>query len=730
MSTTPAADAQTTSPTRVVTLNVTGMTCASCVGRVEKKLQKLPGVRASVNLALARARVEVSSEVSDAELVATVEKAGYDASLRAPGTPEQSETVSAPSSDPLLPRLITAAACTAIVMPVSMIPALHFPFWQPTIALLTTLVATYCAWPFHAKALINLRHGTSTMDTLVSLGVSAAYALSLWALWRGAGDHLYFESAAVITTLVLAGRCAQDRALASAADGVRALSLAGAKQARLLEPGSDGQPVERLVPASELVVGDTFAVLPGEKIATDGTVIAGSSAIDRSLLTGESLPEDVSAGDTVEGATVNTVGRLVVRATRVGEDTQLAQIARLVEEAQTSKAPIQHLVDRISAIFVPTVIALSLFTGLGWFFAGAGWEAAFATAVSVLVIACPCALGLATPTAIMVGTGRGAKLGILVRSAHALEESRAVDTVVFDKTGTLTRGEMQLTRMAVRAGWQEDAALRLAAAVEAHSNHPIARAITSAWQGEVPAAQDAQAQAGDGVSAVVAGKKVRLRSLRQAETLPQELTESAEAAARAGETLSLLEVDGEACALFGCGDTLRESSAAIVAALREQGVTPVLATGDNLAAAHKVAAATGISEVHAKLTPADKLRLVNELRSQGRHVAMLGDGINDTAALAAADLGVALGSGTDAAIANGDIVLSGGDIALLPKAFGLSRATVNTIRWNLLWAFIYNLVAIPLAVAGLLNPMIAGAAMACSSLFVVANSLRLRGWDL
>ncbi|MBV7411363.1 cadmium-translocating P-type ATPase [Dermabacteraceae bacterium TAE3-ERU27] len=730
MPATPAENSQIAFPTRTVTLNVTGMTCASCVGRVEKKLEKLPGVQASVNLALARARVEAPSEVSDEDLVAAVEKAGYEASLRAPGQPERGESESVQSADPLLPRLITAAACTALVMPVSMIPALHFPHWQPVVALLTTLVATYCAWPFHTKALTNLRHGTSTMDTLVSLGVSAAYGLSLWALWRGAGDHLYFESAAVITTLVLAGRYAQDRALSSAADGVRALSLAGAKQARLLEPGSDGQTSERLISASELVVGDTFAVLPGEKIATDGTVVEGSSAIDRSLLTGESLPENVSVGDAVEGATVNTVGRLVVRATKVGEDTQLAQIARLVEEAQTSKAPIQHLVDRISAVFVPTVIALSLFTGVGWFLSGAGWEEAFTTAVSVLVIACPCALGLATPTAIMVGTGRGAKLGILVRSAHALEESRTVDTVVFDKTGTLTRGEMKLTRVTVRTGWQEDEALRLAAAVEAHSSHPIALAITSAWQGEVPAAQDAQAQAGDGVSAVVSGKKVRLRSLQRTEKLPSELAAHATEAERTGETLSLLEVDGEICALFSCGDTLRENSAEIVSSLRKQGVTPVLATGDNLAAANKVAAATGISQVHAKLTPADKLRLVDELRSQGRHVAMLGDGINDTAALAAADLGVALGSGTDAAIANGDIVLSGGDIALLPKAFGLSRATVNTIRWNLVWAFVYNLVAIPLAVAGLLNPMIAGAAMACSSLFVVANSLRLRNWDL
>ncbi|GAB2536337.1 heavy metal translocating P-type ATPase [Brachybacterium huguangmaarense] len=762
---------------RRVDLDISGMTCASCVARVEKKLHREGASAAAVNLALERATVTVpAGGPSDEQLVAAVEKGGYGATVRRrPGEagPESAmptdasagaERTASEQADALRRTLVSAAFSVPVVL-LSMVPALQFPGWQWAVLALTTPVVTYCAWPFHRAAAVNLRHGSTTMDTLVSLGVAAAYLWSLWAMLFGgagmigmrmdfswapalAGGHheIYFESAAVITTLILLGRWAQARAVHRSAEALRTLLDLGAKDATVLELDPDGRTVERTVPIARVRVGDVFVARPGEKIATDGVVVAGRSAVDRSMLTGESLPVEVVEGDAVAGATVNADGRLEVRATHVGADTQLAHIARMVEEAQTSKAPVQHLVDRVSAVFVPIVISLSLATLAGWLLTGHGAEQAFTAAVAVLIIACPCALGLATPTAIMVGTGRGAELGVLIRSAEALEATRAIRTIVLDKTGTLTTGAMAVRDVAVAQGVNPAGALAAAAAVERGSEHPIARAVVAAAEADTSTdgaaarlgaltVDGVTALAGSGVRGDVAdgtthgtpARRVEVLRVDADDDLPADLADAVARAAEDGATVCAVRVDGRAVAVIALGDTIRPETPAALAELRSLGIRPVLATGDSEAAARRTAAELGIEEVRARVTPEDKLRLVESLQARGDgQVAMAGDGINDTAALARADLGIAMGTGTDAAMASGDMVASDGSITAVPTAIRLARATLRTIRWNLFWAFVYNVVAIPLAMLGLLGPLVAGAAMAFSSVFVVTNSLRLR----
>lgn len=779
---------------RTVSLNITGMTCAACVSRVEKRLNRVSdhdAVQAAVNLALNRASVRVSDpSITDEDLVAAVEKGGYGASVRTAAPPGQSnsssatepngalgtaeagaaDTASAERAD-LRRRTLFSAALSIPVLILSMIPALQFPGWQWVVFVLTTPVVLWAAWPIHRAALVNLRHGAGTMDTLVSMGVSAAYLWSIWAmLFGGAGEigmrmdmsitpalsggaahggmhEIYFESAAVIVTLILVGRWAQARAVDQSAAAIRALADLGANSATLLDMDASGRTVEHEVPISAVQVGDLFITRPGETIATDGVVVDGASAVDASMLTGESIPVDVTEGSEVVGATINTSSRITVRATHVGADTQLARIAKLVEEAQSSKAPVQRLVDRISAVFVPIVIAVALITLAAWALTGHSWEQAFTAAVAVLIIACPCALGLATPTAIMVGTGRGARLGVLIRSAQALEASREVSQIVMDKTGTITTGDMSLAALTAVPTMDEARLLQLVATAEGGSEHPIARAIVRAAQ---EAAKDAAAAesasrfelisssvtAGQGLTARVQNAdggehEVQVERLTGAGAdsgLPTTLHAQAAQAAKAGHTTSLIRVDGAVVGLVEIADTVKANARSVIGALRSMGVRPIMATGDNPQAAAHMADQVGIpaANVHAEMTPEGKLRLVRALREQGEHVAMVGDGINDTAALAESDLGIAMGTGTDAAMASGDIVLSAGDIAAIPTALQLSRATLRTIRWNLFWAFIYNVIAIPLAALGFLGPLIAAAAMAFSSVFVVTNSLRLR----
>ncbi|MET7594525.1 MULTISPECIES: heavy metal translocating P-type ATPase [unclassified Streptomyces] len=740
--------------TAEVELAIGGMTCASCAARIEKKLNRMDGVEATVNYATEKAKVSYrGQDVSVADLIATVEATGYTAAEPAPPHTGPGRDGAAPGEAdelrPLRQRLVTAVVLAVPVVAMAMIPALQFEYWQWLSLTLAAPVVTYAAWPFHRAAITNARHGAATMDTLISVGTSAAFLWSLWALFLGSAGtpgmthpfeftvgrsdgagNIYLEAAAGVTAFILAGRYFEARSKRRAGAALKALLELGAKEVTVLRQGR-----ERLVPVGELRAGDRFLVRPGEKIATDGTVVEGTSAVDASMLTGESVPVEVGPGDTVTGATLNAGGRLVVEATRVGADTQLARMARLVEDAQNGKAAAQRLADRISAVFVPVVIALALGTLGFWLGNGAGLTAAFTAAVAVLIIACPCALGLATPTALMVGTGRGAQLGILIKGPEVLESTRRVDTILLDKTGTVTTGRMTLLAVHATPATSEAEVLRLAGALEHASEHPVARAVvTGATERGVtlPVPEDFANVAGLGVQGVVDGHAVlvgRERLLREwSMSLPAQLERARAVAEAAGRTAVAVAWDGEARAVLEVADAVKDTSAEAVRRLRALGLTPVLLTGDNRAVAESVAAEVGIDEVIAEVMPEDKVAVVERLQAEGRSVAMVGDGVNDAAALARADLGLAMGTGTDAAIEAGDLTLVRGDLRVAADAIRLSRRTLGTIRSNLFWAFAYNVAALPLAAAGLLNPMIAGAAMAFSSVFVVGNSLRLRGF--
>ena len=719
----------TTAGRAEIELSISGMTCASCAARIEKKLNRMDGVAATVNFATEKARVAVGPGIGVADLIATVERTGYTARVPEPPRPRAGAAAEAGEPDGLRRRLLITAALSVPVIIVSMVPALQFRDWAWLAFALTIPVVTYGGWPFHRAAWAGLRHGAATMDTLVSLGTLAAFGWSAWAL--PLGRTMYLETAAGVTTFILLGRYLEARARRRAGSALRALLELGARDVTVLRDGR-----EERVPVAQLTVGDRFVVRPGEKIATDGTVLEGSSAVDAAMLTGESVPAEVGPGDRVTGATVNAGGRLVVEATSVGADTQLARMARLVEQAQHGKAAAQRLADRISAVFVPVVIGIALLTLGGWLVVDGNPAAAFTAAVAVLIIACPCALGLATPTALMVGTGRGAQLGILIRGPEALESTRAIDTVVLDKTGTVTTGAMSLVAVHVAAGVDRGLALRLAGAVEHASEHPIARAIAAAAlreAGTLPAVDQFESRPGRGVQGVaeghliVAGRPDLLADWAQ--PLPAELDAARQRAERAGRTAIAVGWDGQARAVLEVADTVRPTSARAVAELRALGLTPVLLTGDNQAVARSVAAEVGIDEVIAQVLPEDKAAVVAGLQARGQVVAMIGDGVNDAPALAQADLGLAMGTGTDAAIEAADLTLVRGDLRVAADAIRLSRRTLATIKGNLGWAFGYNLAALPLAALGLLNPMIAGAAMAFSSVFVVSNSLRLRGFQ-
>ncbi|MEO3861940.1 heavy metal translocating P-type ATPase [Acrocarpospora sp. B8E8] len=796
---------------QAIELSITGMTCASCANRIERKLNKLDGVSATVNYATEKATVHAAPGVPTETLINEVRKAGYDASLPAPKTPEAPDDLA-----PLRQRLIISIVLSVPVIAMAMIPALQFDYWQWLSLTLAAPVVAYGGWPFHRAAWTNLRHGAATMDTLVSLGTLAAFGWSIWALFLGtagmpgmthpfafviergdASANIYLEAAAGVTAFILTGRYFEARAKRRAGSALRALLDLGAKDVAVLRDGR-----EIRVPTDQLAVGDLFVVRPGEKIATDGVVEEGGSAVDISMLTGEPVPADVGPGDPVTGATLNTSGRLVVRATRVGADTKLAQMAALVEAAQAGKAQVQRLADRISGVFVPIVIALAVATLGFWLGTGGGAAAAFTAAVAVLIIACPCALGLATPTALLVGTGRGAQLGILIKGPEVLESTRAVDTIVLDKTGTVTEGKMTLIDVIPAPGENRDEALSFAAALEHASEHPIAKAITASFRA-LPAglgktntaAQSARPEAGKantatlralpthpdigeanatslpaevgkaiatslpaprkpidaepsrattlrvlpspegfanleglGVRGVVDGHSVLVGRPELVGSLPPELEVAVADAQAAGRTAVTVGWDGKARAVITVADTVKPTSAEAVSNLRALGLTPILLTGDNQAAAREVAAEVGINQgdVIADVLPADKVDAVKRLQAQGRVVAMVGDGVNDAAALAQADLGLAMGTGTDAAIQAADLTLVRGDLRVAADAIRLARRTLRVIKGNLFWAFAYNVAALPLAALGLLNPMIAGAAMALSSAFVVANSLRLR----
>ena len=746
----------TTTTGAEVELAIGGMTCASCAARIEKKLNRMDGVTATVNYATEKAKVAYDGDVSVQDLIATVEKTGYSAHEPAPVRAQsEGDDETAGSDDELRPlreRLITAVVLAVPVVAMAMVPALQFEYWQWLSLTLAAPVVTYAAWPLHKAAFTNARHGAATMDTLISVGTSAAFLWSLWALFLGTagtpgmthpfeltiarGDgagNIYLEAAAGVTAFILAGRYFEARSKRKAGAALKALLELGAKDVTVLR--AEGR--EQTVPTAELKVGDRFLVRPGEKIATDGTVVEGSSAVDASMLTGESVPVEVSAGDPVTGATINAGGRLVVEATRVGSDTQLARMARLVEDAQNGKAAAQRLADRISAVFVPVVIALALGTLGFWLGNGSGLTAAFTAAVAVLIIACPCALGLATPTALMVGTGRGAQLGILIKGPEVLESTRRVDTIVLDKTGTVTTGRMTLMAVHTAGTTDEAQVLRLAGALEHSSEHPIARAVADGALeklGSLPTPEDFANVPGLGVQGIVDGHAVlvgRERLLADwAMELPEDLTRAKAEAEAAGRTAIAVAWDGEARGVLEIADAVKETSAEAITRLRALGLTPILLTGDNRAVAESVAREVGIApeDVIAEVLPQDKVDVVKRLQDAGRSVAMVGDGVNDAAALAQADLGLAMGTGTDAAIEAGDLTLVRGDLRAAADAIRLARRTLGTIRSNLFWAFAYNVAALPLAATGLLNPMIAGAAMAFSSVFVVGNSLRLRSF--